>query len=150
MSKPPYVYSREVSTRYRFLSIGIISVEKIVEFTPLNLKNTYNISFGDLLDDGEIDDKVNSNNGDIIKVLSTVIHIIKDFTATKPEAKIGFMGSTKERTALYQRILKTYWVSFRKEFIITVLEGPAGNPKKSVFDPDYKETYLAFFVKRKS
>ncbi len=60
----------------------------------------------DLLASGKIDDKANSNNGDIIKVLSTVILIIKDFTEENPEAKIAFSGSTKERTALYQRILK--------------------------------------------
>ncbi len=77
-----------------------------MEFTPLALKKIYNLGFEDLLASGKIDDKANSNNGDIIKVLSTVILIIKDFTEENPEAKIAFSGSPKERTALYQRILK--------------------------------------------
>jgi len=131
MNKTPYLYNKEISTRYRFLSTGKKPVEKIVQFTPLSLANIYNLGFGDLMPDGAIDDKANSNNGDIIKVLSTVIHIIKDFTAENPESKIGFKGSTKERTALYQRILKTYLDTFIKEFLLTALEGPANSPRET-------------------
>lgn len=150
MHKEPYSFDRELSTRYRFFSAGRKPVEKIVEFTPLTIKGIYNLGFGDLQTDGSIDDKANSNNGDIIKVLATVIYIIKDFTEENPEAKIVFSGSTKERTRLYQRIIKTYFNGFRKEFHITALEGPANNPKETVFDAAYKEPYLAFFVKRKT
>ena len=150
MSKDPYLYEREVSTRYRFLSTGRKPVEKIVEFTPLAAKNVYNLGFGDLQANGKIDDKANSNNDDIIKVLSTIINIIKDFSAENPDSKIAFAGSTKGRTALYQRILKTYFDTFRKEFLITALEGPAGSPKETFFDPEYKGSYLAFFIKRKT
>jgi hypothetical protein len=150
MNKEPYLYNREVSTRYRFLSTGRKRVEKIVEFTPLGIKNMYNLGFGDLLANGKVDDKANTNNGDIIEVLSTVIHIIKDFTKDKPQSKIAFKGSTKERTALYQRIIKTHLETFSKEFFITALEGPAGNPVETVFDPGFRKFYLAFFVKRKT
>ena len=149
MTKAPYLHSRDGSTRYSFFSTGRRPVKKIVEFTPLAFENLYNLGFGDLLVDEKIDDKVNSNNGDIAKVLSTVIHIVKDFTETNPEAKIAFKGSTTERTAFYQRIIKTYLNSFKKEFLITALEGPVSKPKEAVFDPEYKEAYLAFFVKRK-
>lgn len=107
-----------------------------MEFTPLTIKGIYNLGFGDLQSDGNIDDKPNSNNGDIIKVLATVIYIIKDFE--------GKPGSAKERTKLYQRIIKTYFNDFRKEFHITALEGPANNPKETVFDAACKEPYLAF------
>ena len=150
MNKTPYLYNREVSTRYRFLSTGKKPVEKIVQFTSLSPANIYNLGFGDLRADGKIDDKANSNNGDIIKVLSTVIHIIKDFTRDNPESKIAFKGSTKERTALYQRILKTYLDTFSKEFLITALGGPANSPSETTFDPGHEEIYLAFFVKRKT
>lgn len=113
------------------------------------MKNIYNLGFSDSLADGKIDDKANSNNGDIIKVLSTVIHIIRDFTEANPEAKIAFKGSTKERTVVYQRIIKTYLNTFKKEFLITALQGPVSRPVETTFDPDYNEPYLAFFVKRK-
>lgn len=150
MTKAPYIHTSDGLTRYSFVSTGRRPVKKIVEFAPLAFENLYNLAFGDLLADGKIDDQVNSNNGDIVKVLSTVIHIVKDFTNVNPEAKIAFKGSTKERTVLYQRIIKTYLTEFKKDFMITALEGPSGQPKEAVFDPQYKGTYLAFFVKRKS
>jgi hypothetical protein len=149
MTKAPYLHSWDGLTRYSFFSTGRRPVKKIVEFTPLAFKNLYNLGFGDLMANGKIDDIVNSNNGDIIKVLSTVIHIVKDFTETNPEAKIAFKGSTIERTVLYQRIIITYLSTFKKEFLITALEGPVSQPKETVFDPEYKGVYLAFFVKRK-
>jgi hypothetical protein len=139
-----------MSTRYLFLSSGRRRVSKIVVFTVLEQKNFYNLGFGDLLPNGEIDDKANTNNGDMIKVLSTIIHIIMDFTELNRGAKIAFMGSTKERTALYQRILSNYLNSFGKEFTVTALKGPVNKPFETIFDPAYDGPYLAFFVKRKS
>jgi hypothetical protein len=149
MNTIPYLHRKDGLTRYTFLSAGRRPVEKIVEFTPLDFKNLYNLGFGDLKADGKIDDKVNSNNGDIIKVLATVIHIVQDFTETNSGAKIAFKGSTRERTVLYQRIIKTYLTTFKKDFLITALEGPVSQPRETLFDPQYKGTYLAFFVKRK-
>ena len=144
MIKESYLYEREVSTRYRFLSTGRKPVEKIVEFTPLAMKNLYNLGFGDLLANGKIDDKANSNNEDIIKVFSTIINIIKDFSEENPDSKIVFRGSTKGRTALYQRILKTYFDTFRKEFLITAQEGSALSPKKTFFDPNIRNLNWCF------
>lgn len=150
MQKPPYAYKKEFLTRYTFLSYGRRSIERIVEFTPLSVKNLYNLGFGNLLPGGKVDDEVRSNNGDIIRVLSTVIHIIKDFTEERPEAKVIFTGSTTLRTALYQRILKTYFSSFSEGYIITALKEISGKPIETPFDPDSKEQYLAFFIKRKN
>ena len=100
MNREPYLYNKEFSTRYRFFSTGKKPVEKIVEFTPLAIENIYNLGFGDLLPDGSIDDKANSNNGDIIKVLSTVIYIIKDFTEENPKYK-NASGYIPERIFYY-------------------------------------------------
>lgn len=148
MGQQPYSYNRTISTRYHFLSTGREIIQKVVEFTPLIHHNLYNIGFGDLTATGKIDDKANSNNGDIIKVLSTVTHIIKDFTSENAGIKIVFAGSTKERTLLYQRIIRTYWRIFRKEFDITALEETENSPKEVNFDPNYKGNYLAFFIRR--
>ena len=75
---------------------------------------------------------------------------MKDFTETNPESKIAFKGSTAERTVLYQRIIKTYLNTFKKEFLITALEGPASQPRETIFNPEYKSVYLVFFVRRES
>lgn len=74
--------------------------------------------FGDLLPDGSINDKANSNNGDILKVMATVVDILKHFTARYPGKVIYFVGSTDERTRLYGRILRTYYYSFSQEFAL--------------------------------
>lgn len=149
MNKTPYSYSRQFSTRYRFISTGVRPIEKVVEFTPLNIKNIYNLGFGDQLPGKLVDDKANSNNGDIIRVLTTIVHIIKDFTSENPEAKIVFTGSTPKRTRLYQRILKTYYDFYRKDFTITALSQAKDGSAEELFDPNSTKSYLAFFIKRK-
>lgn len=149
MNKTAYSFQRELSTRYRFTSTGRKRIEKIVEFTPLAIKNIYNLGFGDLLPGKKIDDMANSNNGDIIAVLTTVIHIIKDFTDENPGAKIAFTGSTPNRTQLYERILRMYFNSFSNDFIITALTVSGDPPVEKLFNPEAQEAYLAFFVKRK-
>jgi hypothetical protein len=88
----------------------------VVDFTPSGIKNIVNIGFGDLMPDGSIDDKANSNNGDIVKVLATIVEILKHFTIQHPQAVIYFRGNTVERTKLYTRVLKTYYSVFSKEF----------------------------------
>ena len=51
--------------------------------------------------DGQVDDKVNTNNSDLVKVLGTVISIIQSFLNENMEAKIFFTGSTQQRPDLY-------------------------------------------------
>jgi len=148
MSRTPYAYYKESGTRYKFISSGKRAIEKVVEFTPTTLKNVYNLGFGDLLPNGEMDDTANSNNGDIIKVFATVINILQDFTEANPSFEIGFSGSTFERTKIYNRIIKTYYQSFSKIFIVSGLTEVKGELKEVVYDPLGTCFYAAFFVKR--
>jgi hypothetical protein len=106
MAHIPYTYKHIQPRRYVFISVGKTTIEKVVDFVPLGMGNIVNIGFGDLLSDGCIDDKVNSNNGDIIKVLATVVDILRHFTTKYPQAEIYFQGSTENRTKLYSRILR--------------------------------------------
>ena len=52
-----------------------------------------------------------SNNGDMVKVLATVVQIIRDFAIQFPDIKLIFFGSSQERTNLYGRI--PYNILFR-------------------------------------
>jgi hypothetical protein len=61
------------------------------------VKNILNLGFGDLLPDGSVNDTSNSINGDIVKVLATIISIIEDFTTEYPDIKVVFAGSTVRR-----------------------------------------------------
>lgn len=47
-----------------------------------------NLGFGDLSSNDSVSDTVNPNNGDIEKILATVIAIIKEFTAEYPQVLI--------------------------------------------------------------
>src|SRR5204863_2541814 len=119
MNHSPYPYNRLPISRYTFISTGKRPIEKVIEFTPTRIENVYNLGFGDLLPNGKIDDTANSNNGDIVKVFATVIDILRDFTQQNPSFKILFLGSTSHRTLLYNRIVKTYYQSFSKIFVVT-------------------------------
>jgi hypothetical protein len=95
-----------------------------------------------------IDDKAISNNGDIMKVLVTVVDILKDFTSLYPGSQVFFVGSTDERTKLYSRILKVYHAEFSKEFAIL---GALMNQRRLhyvPYEPDSNEENLAFIIKR--
>ncbi len=78
-------------------------IHKIVQFTETNLKDFYNLGFGDKdHETGEIDDKVITNNGDRQKVLVTVASTVYAFTDKHPNAWIYATGSNLARTRLYR------------------------------------------------
>jgi hypothetical protein len=136
--------------RYVFVSIGKRRIEKVVDFVPLGIGNIINLGFGDLQSDGTIDDTANSNNGDIVKVLATVVEILRLFTNLYPTAEIYFEGSTKDRTKPYNRIIKTYFHNFRKEFAIAGVLNKDNDIKITPYDLNDDHEYLAFIIKRKS
>lgn len=152
MTTQPYSYDRKYITRYTFVSKGKHgAITKVVEFMPTSNKYILNLAFGDLRNNGTIDDTANSNNADIVKILATIVHIVKDFTDEYPDYKIVFTRSSLVRTKLYQRILKTYFHIFIKQFAVTALKEIDENRYEEViFEPDNDvKKYVAFFVKRK-
>lgn len=78
------------------------SISKRVAFTKTEWNNVYNLAFGDIDDDNEIDDYSVSNNGDRNKILATVASIVEAYTKKYPDRWIIFTGSTTERTRLYR------------------------------------------------
>ena len=117
-------------------------------FTHTGVRNIVNMGFGDLLPDGTIDDKANSNNGDLVRVLATIVQILIDFTSKFPDTEVFFSGSTQERTKLYTRILRTYYSTFNKHFIINVLIEDGEGYAELPFEPKADLKFLGFFVKR--
>ena len=96
--------SDESLSVFEFLSVGRKgSIPKIVQYSETNLKDFYNLGFGDKdLQTGEVDDTVISDNGDGQKVLATVAATVYAFTDKYPDAWIYATGSTKSRTRLYR------------------------------------------------
>ncbi len=96
--------SDESLTIFEFLSVGRKGdIPKIIQYSETNLKDFYNLGFGDKnLQTGEVDDTVISDIGDSQKVLATVAATVYAFTDKYPEAWIYATGSTKSRTRLYR------------------------------------------------
>jgi hypothetical protein len=147
MTQTPYPYRKLGSKRYHFISVGKKRIEKVVEFIAIG-GNIFNLAFGDLLPDGSIDDQAISNNGDIVKVLATVVDILKNFTSLDPGVRVYFLGSTPERTKLYSRILRTYYSIFSREFTITGISWRKDQFDATAFDPNTDWEYEDFLIKR--
>jgi hypothetical protein len=105
---------------FEFISDGPKGkISKLVQFTPTNLKNVYNLSFGDKNQEtGEIDDKIISNNADAHKVLATVVASIYAFTDKYPDCWIYATGSSQSRTRLYRMGITKYFRETKKDFHI--------------------------------
>ena len=99
---------------YPFTSDGIKGpVKKLVEFTPMSTTNNvplFNLVFGDYDEaTGKLDDISVTDNKDTLKVLSTVAHIVSDFTERYPNVAIYAKGSTDSRSRLYQMAINKHW-----------------------------------------
>ena len=105
MSQPAYPI-RTTSSRLQFAFESINEghvVQKRIEFTafPVN-PDIYNLAFGDLNEEGVLDDLTVSNNQDMERVLATVIQALVVFLETYPNKTVFFTGSTVTRTRLYR------------------------------------------------
>ena len=62
-----------------FINIGKNgAIPKRIAFTATELENVYNLAFGDIDVNGEIDDITISDNGDRNKILATVVNVVDD------------------------------------------------------------------------
>ncbi len=119
-------------------------IRKLVKYSETNLKDMYNLAFGDRDEEsGEIDDKSISNNGDSDMVLATVVSTVYAFTERYPDSWVFATGSTKARTRLYRRGLTKYLLEIRRDFQVFGLIDDEWEP----FEKDVN--YEAFLVKRK-
>ena len=119
-------------------------IPKLVKFSETNLKDLYNIAFGDKdLTTGNLNDLSISNNGDSEKVLATVVSTIYAFTDYYPNSLIYATGSTKARTRLYRMGITKYLNDIKKDFDIYGLR----NDEWESFEKEIE--YDAFLAKRK-
>ncbi|HPH99249.1 MAG TPA: hypothetical protein PK772_02850 [Chitinophagaceae bacterium] len=119
-------------------------VNKIIQYTPTELKNIYNLGFGDKdMKTGLINDLSVTDNGDSQKVLATVAFSIYLFTEAHPDALVYAVGSTKARTRLYRIGITNQWEAIEKDFnVYGLIDGNWKKFKKAI-------TYKAFLVQRK-
>lgn len=105
---------------FEFVSVGNNGrIIKLVQYTPTNYKDLYNLGFGDKnAETGEIDDNVISNNEDSEKVLATVVSTLYAFTDKHQNAMIYATGSSKSRTRLYRMGITKYLDEAENDFEI--------------------------------
>jgi hypothetical protein len=145
MDQPAYHYQKTGSQYfYVFFSNGprgeiakVVRISKIPD-SEQNIPDgiLYNIAFGDILEsDGNFvfDDSARSNNGDMRKVLATVVRIVEKYMVKNKNAVLSFSGytdksglesSSNQRIRLYQKIIDSNWdaLSLRFQFW-GILEG---------------------------
>ncbi len=147
MLLPRYELKSDASlTVFEFVSVGRKGeIPKIVQYSETNLKDFYNLGFGDKdLQTGEVDDTVISDNGDSQKVLATVAATVYAFTGKRPEVWIYATGSTKSRTRLYRIGLTNNLAEIIEDFELYGL-------KESEWQEFAKGVeYEAFLVRRRS
>ena len=130
---------------FEFISVGTQGrIKKLVQYTPTNYKDLYNLGFGDKNEiTGELDDTVISNNGDSEKVLATVVSTLYAFIDKHPNAMVYAKGSTHSRTRLYRAGITKYLNLIKEDFeIYGQLENQWHHFEKNV-------DYIAFLVKLK-
>ena len=144
LPKYPLASSDKLMT-FEFTSEGQNGlIDKLVRFQETNVKNVYNLAFGDKDQiTGDIDDEVVSNNGDSEKVLATVVATVYAFTDQYPNAWVYATGSTKARTRLYRMGITKFLTEVKEDFEIL---GETGGDWE-VFKKNIE--YDGFFVRRK-
>ncbi len=148
MKKEPYQIRKKNVTQYEFISEGKKSITKVVQFEQLEIDGYYNLAFGDRKTDGTVDDIVESNNNDLLKVMTTVIRIVQDFLEDKPDIKLFFQGSTSQRTKFYRTILKRNYSEFSRQFILTGLVKENSKIIEKPFYPESEEQFIAFIIEK--
>jgi len=117
LPKYPLTSSDNMMT-FEFISEGPKGlIHKLVRYQPTNLKDVYNLVFGDKdHTTGNIDDMVISNNKDSEKVLASVVSTVYAFTDKFPNAWVYATGSTKSRTRLYRMGISRFLSEVEEDF----------------------------------
>jgi len=142
-------YDIEVSNEGETYSFKSVSpervIQKVIQFAPinkpdlvrLNVTAIYNMGFGDWDGDTkQINDLVESRNGDKTKVLATVADAALDFLYRHPTVAIYATGSTPARTRQYQMGLNQFYDELNKDYVLYGLED--GNWKEFERNVNYQ------------
>lgn len=73
------------------------NITKVVRFSPQNANGItyFNLGFGDIDENGKVNDRSKSNNNDRDKILATIASIVLEFTAHFPDVMVYAQGSTR-------------------------------------------------------
>ena len=121
MNQPVYeIQFSDFDQIYTFISEGkqgrIIKMVRFQEMEELQ----YNLGFGDFIQATlQVDDEIVSDNGDMVKVLATVIKILDIFLNENPDASVFITGSSPSRIRLYQIAITSNFLLLSKTYKIS-------------------------------
>ncbi len=148
--QPAYPFDIPQSSTYTFLSEGKRSITKVVDFSFTGIESYVCAGLGDVLEDGSVDEEVISNNGDLGRLLGTLIQILLDYTAKFPKAVLFIAGIDERRTQLYWRTLRLYGRVLNRDFRITGLLKEEGGFRECSFNTISELDYVAFLIRKKT
>ena len=105
MKKEGYEYLVEGDIFYTFLSVGKKEIPKIIDFQKIKSK-MYNLVLTDVdLQTNSLSDTATSNNGDLPKIMATVVQILFAFLNSNPDSCVILEGNTTRKQKLYNRLV---------------------------------------------
>ena len=146
MNQPFYDYTiLDEYKRYDFISIGEHIIKKTILFYKTQHVEIYSLTLADVTEDNKLDIYTVSDNGDMKKILATVLSAITTFLENYPNSKVVFSGSTPARTRLYQISITHELLNFESRFYIE------GYTKESGFVLFTKnKTYQGFAISNRN
>ena len=122
---------------FSFHSEGVQGkILKIIIFT-LQEDGKWNLAFGDW-NNKKVDDKVMSNNEDVVKVIGTVAKAAYQFFDNHPEAVLEIKPVDEKRRKLYNIVFQRHFYDITHNFQIMGLIGE----QKEIYSP--KKLYNSF------
>jgi hypothetical protein len=147
MEKP--VYSIEMSSKglwYEFESVSNEkTIKKVVCYYPFKENaDLFELSFGDLQDDGTINVFAVSNNQDTTLILNTVIGTLDSFFELYPQKSVLFTGSSESRNRLYRAVISKALQLYSDKYQVL---GISFDDEPELFLPN--KNYFAFQISLK-
>ena len=146
MIKDIYPYSQIGEHQlFAFTSEGINgNIFKLIAFTPTD-DGKWNLGFGDWKNNGNVDDRVMTNNHDVVKVIGTVAKVTYDFFKKYPKAVVVIDPVDEKRKRLYNFVFQRHYAFISNDFhIIAKIDGV-----KEVYSPTEIYDRFELFLKSK-
>lgn len=103
---------------FDFISVGKNGrIYKRIAFAPLR-RHIFSLTFGDVTEEGVIDDRNVSDNGDRDKILATIVRAINVYIGKYPKRWVYLTGSTPARNRLYRMVVNKHFEELSKLFEI--------------------------------
>ena len=112
----PYFHIKD-NQLYTFFSEGVKGkIQKVIIFT-LEINGKWNLGFGDW-ENNDVDDKVMTNNQDVVKVIGTVAKVTYDFFDNHPDAIVVIKPVDEKRKKLYNIVFQRHYAFIKEKFLI--------------------------------